>query len=293
MLLGNAAAPRWYDLDDVRLEQYLGFLTGCGATSAEFVLHHGAMDPRGARVHLLRPDWTLVSEAFQDAGFSCQLHASLDPRFALSRWGIDRQAVQAEHRPLIEAAIAIGERQSTPATFVVHATSSRLDQLCDGVSAAQGYLEWAAGVMDSAGANVVLCPELRPARGAADRRWDRSRTEMVRVISSLDRRNIGICWDLGHDWENRNNSADWSTAPSDQFLELVRHVHVHDAGPAGELHHPLGAGRVPWADQLRLLRDRKYGGAVTMEIRYRYALTVGEPWTVLALCYRRALEQLA
>ena len=127
MLLGNAAAPRWYDLDDARLDQYLGFLTGVGATSAEIVLHHGPMDPRGRRVHLLEPDWRPVTRKFQAAGFACQLHGSLDPRFDLNRWGADRRGLQDEHRPVIAAAIEIGERQVSPVALVVHATSSALE----------------------------------------------------------------------------------------------------------------------------------------------------------------------
>jgi len=293
MLLGNAAAPRWYELNEARLDQYLGFLTGAGATSAEFVLHHGTMDARGGRVHLLEPDWIGVTRKFQSAGFACQLHVSLDPRFALSRWGVDRAGTQGEHRPLIAAAIEISERQPSPVAFVVHATSSLLDRTQDGVSEAKGYLDWAGGLLAGAEANVILCPELRPARDRTDRRWDRSRAAMTSVVAALGHPKIGICWDLGHDWENREKEREWSSSPDESFLRLVRHVHIHDAGSDGSLHHPLGSDRVPWAAQLRLLHGRGYNGALTMEIRYRYALAAGEPWTVLASCYRRALEQLA
>jgi hypothetical protein len=293
MLLGNAAAPRWYELNDARLGQYLGFLTSVGATSTELVLHHGEMDARGRRVHLLEPDWIPISKRFQNAGFACQLHVSLDPRFALARWETDRAGLQVDHRAIIAAAIAIGERQSSPVAFVVHATSSSLDRTRDGITEAKGYLEWAGGLLAGAEANVILCPELRPARDRADRRWDRSRASIASVVGSLAHPKIGICWDLGHDWENRDKEDGWSPTPSDAFLKWVRHVHLHDAGANGALHHPLGSNRVPWAEQLRLLSGRGYDRALTMEIRYRYALAAGEPWTVLASSYRRALEQLS
>jgi hypothetical protein len=251
------------------------------------------MDVRGRRVHLLEPDWIPVSKRFQDAGFACQLHVSLDPRFALSRWATDRAGLQADHRPLIAAAIAISERQSTPVAFVIHATSSALAHSQNGIAESKGYFDWAGGLLADAEANVVLCPELRPARNGLDRRWDRSRVSIVSVVASLGHPNVGICWDLGHDWENRDKEAGWTATPDDEFLEWVRHIHVHDAGANGALHHPLGLGRVPWMEQIQLLRDCGYDRALTMEIRYRYALAAGEPWTVLASCYRRALEHLS
>ncbi len=293
MLLGNAAAPRWYDLDDARLAQYVGFLTGVGATSAEVVLHHGPLDPRGRRVHLLEPDWRLVTRKFQAAGLTCQLHVSLDPRFDLARWGTDRRGLQAEHRPIIAAAIDIGEGQASPAALVMHATSSGLDRTRDGVAEAKAYFDWAGGLLAGAEANAILCPELRPARDRDDRRWDRSRASMTNLLTSLAHPKIGICWDLGHDWENRDKERAWTPAPDDSFLRLVRHVHVHDAGSDGALHHPLGVDRVPWRAQIAILESRRFAGALTMEIRYRYALAAGEPWTVLASCYRRAFEQLS
>lgn len=292
MLIGNSIAPRWHEQNSTRLDQYLGFLAGAGATSAELVLHHGPMDARGLRVHVLEADWLTVSRKIQAAGLACQLHASLDRRFDLARWETDRSGLQAEYRPLIAAAIAISECQPATAGLVVHATSSAGQRAQNGIANAKGFLEWAAGLLASAEANVVLCPELRRARSRSDSRWDRTRSSMTEVIAELCHPKIGICWDLGHDWENRCFEDNWTPIPSGAFLKLVRHVHLHDAGADGSLHHPLGTGRIPWAAQLRVLCERDYAGAATMEIRYRYALAAGEPWTVLAASYRRAKEQL-
>lgn len=291
MLLGNAAAPRWYDMDRARLDQYIAFLIGSGAASAELALHHGPADARTARVHLLEPDWHDVSRRFQCAGLACQVHASLDRRFSLARWDIDRTGLQAEYTRLFRAAIAIGERQASPVAFVLHASSSLDRRGRDGMATSREFLTWGSDALS--GCNVVLCPELRPARDRADERWDRSRRSMTELIGEFDRANVGICWDLGHDWENRIHDEAWSVAPGASFLSLVRHAHLHDAGAAHALHHPLGFGGVPWREQIDALRNHGYGAALTMEIRYRYARAAGEPWTVLAACYRRVIEQLA
>jgi sugar phosphate isomerase/epimerase len=291
MLLGNAAAPRWWDQEPRRLDQYLDFLAGAGATSIELALHHGPIDARGARVHVVEENWLTVASKARERGLACQFHASLDRRFDVARWRADRGGLMREFAPIIEAVKRMSDKQSSSAEFVVHATSSATPPNDDGGEDAKGFLDWAADSL--AGANVVVCPELRPARDENDRRWDRSRASMTGLMVGLARPNTGICWDLAHDWENRRFDPEWSEKPSGSFLDLVRHVHLHDAGADGTLHHPLVGGRVPWAEQLRLLRSRGYSGAATMEIRYRYALAAGEPWTVLAASYRRALEAIA
>src|SRR4051794_660715 len=117
MLVGNAAAPRWYELNEARLDQYVAFLVGVGATSDELVLHHGPMDSRGRRVHILEPDWLCVAAKVQKAGIVCQVHASLDRRFNLSRWRNERSDLQAEYLLLLDAAVRIGDRQDSPLAF--------------------------------------------------------------------------------------------------------------------------------------------------------------------------------
>lgn len=290
MLLGNAAAPRWWDQDPRRLDQFLSFLAGAGATSIEFVLHHGPIDARGARVHLLQDEWFAVATKAQRHGLACQFHASLDRRFEIARWRSDRAGLKAEYESILSAIERIADDQTVPAAFVVHATSSNGASNHAGPEDAKGFLAWTSESL--AGANVVICAELRPARGEDDLRWDRSRLSMTGFVRELANPKIGICWDLGHDWENCRFDPNWRPIPDDAFLDLVRHVHLHGSGKDGSLHHPLRNGSVPWAKQLRVLRSREFGGAATMEIRYRYALAAGEPWTVLAASYRRALEAI-
>lgn len=290
MLLGNAAAPRWWDQDPRRLDQYFDFLVGAGASSIELVLHHGPIDARGARVHVLDDEWLRVTKKAQAHGLDCQFHASLDRRFQLARWRNDRAGLRADYAPILTAIQRFADEKSTPAAFVVHGTSSATEPKDDGGEDAKGFLAWATDSLASA--NVVICAELRAARDVNDRRWDRSRSSITDFIANLAIPKIGVCWDLGHDWENRRIDPQWSQTPADSFLELVRHVHVHDAASDGSLHHPLGRGRVPWAEQLAVLTARGWSGAATMEIRYRYALAAGEPWTVLAASYRRALEAI-
>jgi sugar phosphate isomerase/epimerase len=56
------------------------------------------------------------------------------------------------------------------------------------------------------------------------------------------------------------------------FGERLAHVHVHDNDGERDLHAPLGAGTVDWAEIVRELRGRGYDATVTIEV-----FAAGEP----------------
>ncbi|MDQ3777709.1 MAG: sugar phosphate isomerase/epimerase [Actinomycetota bacterium] len=67
----------------------------------------------------------------------------------------------------------------------------------------------------------------------------------------------------------------------DAFGDRLAHVHVHDNLGLEDLHLPLGAGTVDWREIARLLRDRGYDGAVTLEIfarERRHVQTSADLW---------------
>jgi sugar phosphate isomerase/epimerase len=116
---------------------------------------------------------------------------------------------------------------------------------------------------------------------------------LLSLVEPFDDRYAGICWDVAHDWENDLSHGRAITEPDASFLARVAHVHIHDSAPDGSVHYPLGDGGVPWRGHLATLASAGYAGSVIMEIRYRYALAVGEPWHVLRDSYRAAESELA
>ncbi|MER3485360.1 MAG: hypothetical protein C4345_04650, partial [Chloroflexota bacterium] len=121
---------------------------------------------------------------------------------------------------------------------------------------------------------------------------DASRAGIVSLIERVASPKTGICWDLGHDWENRLTEPNWQPIPSSAFLSRVVHVHAHDAGPDGAVHYPLVTRRVPIDEQVAALRANSYAGAITLEIRYRYAAALGEPHAMLQASYERMRQLL-
>lgn len=279
--IGNASSPRWYDLALDRLDAYIEHLAKSGATSTELVLHRGPADEHIRRVHVLEEDWEAVFNRYRAHGFVCHAHAPLHARFKLNRWETDPEGMRADFLPVLNAITSFSERQGAAAVLVVHAASGVPGE--QEISA--GFLQWAGSVLQTAG-GATLAVELRMPRPAEPAGFDRSRASLAGFVRWLGHERVGICWDIAHDWESSAADPDWIDTPDADFLKLVTHVHLHDAGGDERMvHYPLQSGRVPWRQMLASLIESGFGGAITLEIRYRFALAMGEPWLVLAGSY--------
>lgn len=281
--IGNAAAPRWYDLSLDGLNRFIAYLQTQGATSTELVLHTGPADEHTRRVHVLQEDWESVFASFRAAGMHVHAHAPLSPRFKLDRWHSDRAGLQDDLRPILAAAANFAERQQSRCVLVLHAASGFNRGASESTSAA---LAWAIESPELSDADVTLALELRKPHDATDIRPDRRRATLTAFVDRLAHPRVGIAWDLGHDWETSHVDSSWSPIADPDFLRHVVHVHVHGSGgDERAVHFPLQSGSVPWQAMLSPLLSAGYDGAITMEVRYRYAVSLGEPWNVLGESY--------
>lgn len=272
--IGSAASPRWYDLSLDRLDAFVDALVGWGASSTELVLHPGPGDEAVARVHVLERDWSAVIDRFQRRGVACHAHAPLGSQFKLSRWTEDREGLVASFAPVLRTLELIAAGQDDSPVLVLHAGRPE---------ATAEFIEWAAECTAPAGARFAL-ESRRPHQGA-DQLFDQERSSLAAFVRQLADERAGICWDVAHDWEGGRDRVGWLSEPDDDFLRHVLHVHLHGTGVFDghvDVHFPLQSGDVPWRAMLSSLLRRGYDGAMTVEARYRYARTLGEPWTVLA-----------
>lgn len=294
--IGNAASPRWYDLSLSRLEEYIECLAAWGATSAELVLHAGDADEQTARVHVLEDDWFPVFERFRAREIVCHAHAPLHPRFNPERWRNDPGGLQVDWAPVLDAVAEFSQRQGQPAVLVLHGAAG---ESASSREATASFLAWADAELERRASETALAIELRRPRHSGDAAFDRSRASLTSFLEWLGIERVGACWDLAHDWEARHVVEEWTAEPEADFLRLVNHVHLHDAGDDGSVHHPLRSGKIDWQAPLAALIQSGYDGAITLEVRYRHARSIGDPWTVLSNNYAqvqsflRALESRA
>lgn len=285
VLLGNSGAPRWYQGAAERLDAYLANLQAWGATSTEVVLHHGPADERTARVHVLRDDWLPMIRRYRDAGIAVQFHASLDRRFDTARWLDDPDGLRREYHPILETVRDTATDQGRT-VLVVHGASDPHWSPGDNEAATIGLLRYLADEVERDGADIVVGLELgahKPWRpGAAAR----SRAGVRSIVDAVGSPRVGICWDLAHDCENASLEAGWTVVPPDDFISRVVHVHLHDLDEQGEAHYPPVLGRVPFPTQLAALATAGRLSSVTMEVRWRCAERLGDPWDLLGRSYR-------
>lgn len=120
-----------------------------------------------------------------------------------------------------------------------------------------------------------------------------SAEELLEVVTAVGKENIGITYDFGHAFLFYNYFCGYGEKGEKKFLQSIkdilpylRHTHIHDnfgrfnpnseqeryvdqlAFGEGDLHLPIGMGRIPYQQIFPLLN--KYAGIFIMEIRSRY-----------------------
>ena len=287
VLLGNSGSPRWYDGDPVRFAAYVEHIRACGATATELVVHHGPADERTGRVHVLQHEWEPIIDHYRQAGLAVQLHGSLDPRFALERWLDDPHALQSEYEPILTLLGELAADQGR-AVLVVHGAAARDRSIEENLAATRSFMLWLADELERRSAGACAALELSGAKASRPTAAARSRASVLEALDPVDSARVGICWDLAHDVENGSHESGWALVPDDVFLSRVVHVHAHDLDGEGEAHYPLVFGRVPVAEQLAALAGTGTLPSITLEVRYRCAARLGDPWDLLCLSYAEA-----
>ena len=283
--VGAAAAPRWWGINPSGLPDYLAHIAASGATSVEFIVHHGPATRDPSTVHLDRSAWGFAVEQSNRLGLHVDVHNSLDPRFHLDRWSSDPGGFRRDLLPILNLLAEIEQRQSDPPVLVVHAA----DRCAAPETVTSEALDWLAKELQDRRCAAVTCVELRSRSGQDDQRFDRDRDRLANFVEGQESPAIGVCWDVANEWLSAMRTGREMATP----LELpacVRHVHLHGVTVDGSLHAPLGDGNVPWAAALDVLERSRWGGSATLEIRYRLAREIGDPWTVLAESVRQALN---
>ncbi|MDD1742237.1 MAG: sugar phosphate isomerase/epimerase [Methanotrichaceae archaeon] len=83
--------------------------------------------------------------------------------------------------------------------------------------------------------------------------------EILGILETVDRENVGFIFDVGHANTNKN---------IDKFLELrhlIIHAHIHDNHGERDEHLPVGNGTVPWREVIEALST--YNGRMVTEAR--------------------------
>ena len=241
--LGLNMHPKW--VEDGRTEDFLFPLRELGLSVLEFTLNHSA------------PDWPQTRGLIEEChrlGFTISFHAPYKGRYNPAGFsGEEMDRIKRLYEPDIQYAASVAQ-EARPTTLVVHGAKGKRprEELWRDTTA---FLAWL----------VKELPALRPCiellvKDEGGNKIGDNKAELVQLVSSPESPGVGICWDLGHDVRNG------SLAAPPGFITSVRHVHVHDISPSGQDHSPLVFGNVPYADDLRQLKQAGYQEAVILEV---------------------------
>lgn len=137
--------------------------------------------------------------------------------------------------------------------------------------------------------NVLVVPELQIPPSEEDNffRIGDSFSELLETIKGTE---LGICWDTGHGYFAHLRKSQ-SLFPPGDFMEKIRHVHLHDVR-GGEDHQPILAGTIPLAEYLKLLDESGFSGDITLELSPQAIASFGNFREVMANCLRKIRENL-
>ena len=83
--------------------------------------------------------------------------------------------------------------------------------------------------------------------------------EVLGIIETVDRENVGFIFDVGH--ANTNGNVEDFL----EFKDRIIHTHVHDNHGERDEHLPVGNGTVPWKKVAEAFKD--YSGRIVTESR--------------------------
>lgn len=147
--------------------------------------------------------------------------------------------------------------------LTIHARAAAAGDVAELRRGTEAMFSRLAHMADSEGLPAVFALELNRSKGESDP--STSFRGVVEMCKAIGQPRVGICWDWGHAQANQESGVA-DGAPPAEFIQQVIHTHVHDLGPDGSTHWPLGRGSVPLERNAELLSRAGFRGLYCLEL---------------------------
>lgn len=241
--------PRW--ARGAGLHSFLAPLAGAGLSALEFELDR----------HLdLWEEFEPMMEAASNEGMELSFHAPYRAPYSLAGFsGERRSAIEQDYRPMLAIAEKWGIRTGQPRIVVLHAAAApaphdRAALVADTVA----FLDWACA--EHPHIHIALENNNPLSKGVI--KLGIEHDDVIRLVEAVNHANLGICWDMGHDYLKKDSRV---LAP--EWLSRVIHVHIHDVDENGRDHYPLVFGNIPYREWLRALKGAGMQGIIVLELK--------------------------
>jgi sugar phosphate isomerase/epimerase len=253
--MGNAISigfnihPRW--VQGSSLKAFLAPLREAGLNSLEFELDN----------HLpMWEDFEPLMEETVALGLQLSFHAAYRAPHTLLGYASGRKdEIQQDYRPLLQIAENWSLRLEKQHSVVFHAATAPAPyDTRPMVEDTVTFLQWVCAEFP----HLKIALENNNPSSANLVKLGIQRQDVLALIRLIDRPQVGICWDMGHD----ALTTQPVTAPQ-EWVQKVIHVHLHDFDKDGQDHYPLKFGNVPYQQWLAQLKQAGMQGIVVLELK--------------------------
>jgi hypothetical protein len=196
-----------------------------------------------------------AAQRIWEAGCVVTLHPATPPRCEVN--------ALAAVFPWLPEIVGQLPRYQTDLVLTIHACSAVGGDIATLRKQTEAMFIRLAHMVDAEGLPLRFALELNRSKNEGDP--STSYRSVAEMYAGIGQERVGICWDWGHTQANVSKGL-MPPAPPPDFLRGVIHTHVHDLGPSGATHWPLGSGRVPLKDYARALRRAGYRGVYCLEL---------------------------
>jgi sugar phosphate isomerase/epimerase len=194
------------------------------------------------------------------AGLGVNFHAPyLDPPFIYGFSGEGKELIKADWYPVLDIVNQFAGTNGIRTEMVLHGSHGPHAEMEDLL---EDTIEISRWILDT-------CPDLylgienlpTPRNPNELVKFGENRESVLEAVQKVNHDRCGITWDMGHCV--RNKVFDLS---SDEWMERVVHVHLHDVDESRQDHWPLILGSTPYEEWVLALRDRGFEGTITAEL---------------------------
>lgn len=238
------------------------FLRGCGFGFVEFAAASCADQGEAA---LLRRE----AAACRQAGLSVALHPYLWGSCNPAHFGQRPECAEAL-QAVLRAASTAAELCAAPVTVILHPAEARCEPAGAAPSALRAELlersrlffaEAERRLAASHPGVLVTAEHQLPSQ--ADEPVIRIGDTCAELLDSVAGTALGLCWDTGHYWLGVERYGQPEPPPA-EFLERVRHVHLHDV-VGGADHRVVGPQSARVRGYVETLQRNAFTGTITLE----------------------------
>jgi sugar phosphate isomerase/epimerase len=194
------------------------------------------------------------------AGLGVNFHAPyLDPPFMFGFSREEKESIKANWLPVLDIVNQFTGTNGIRTEMVLHGSHGPNAEMNDLLADTIEISRW---ILDT-------CPELflgienlpTPRNPNELVKFGENRESVLEAVRKVNHNRCGITWDMGHCVRNKVFDL-----PSDEWIDRVVHVHLHDVDENRQDHWPLILGSTPYEKWIPALRDRGFEGTITAEL---------------------------